>query len=320
MITSHLCRISLDRITEAAEVIAPVFRNTPQFVSESLSERLGVRLLVKVECVNPIRSFKGRGTDYLLFRDGDATTPLVSASAGNFGQGLAYAARQRNRPVTLFTAVTANPLKIDRMRALGADVRLGGDDFDAAKMIAGEFAASHELRFVEDGREPAITEGAGTIGVELTRWPEPIDTILVPVGNGALINGIGYWLKAHAPTCRVIGVCAARAPAMAESWSAGSTRATASADTIADGIAVRVPVPEALADMKHSVDEMVLVEEDRLLEAMRLVHEHLGLVCEPAGVAGLAAALDLRNRLAGQLVAVPLCGGNLTPEQIRTWL
>ena len=320
MITTYQSRISIERIAEAAERIAPVFRNTPQFVSESLSESLGVRLLVKVECVNPIRSFKGRGTDYLLFRDGDESEPLVAASAGNFGQGLAYAARQRNRPVILFAAITANSLKIDRMRALGAEVRLGGEDFDAAKVIAREFADSQGLRFVEDGREPAITEGAGTIAVELSRWAEPIDMIFVPVGNGALINGIGRWLKAHAPKCRVVGVCTTRAPAMAESWSAGSLRTTNSADTIADGIAVRVPVPEALSDMRHSVDEMMLVSEERLLEAMRLVHDHLGLVCEPAGVAGLAAVMDSRDRLAGKLVAVPLCGGNLTPEQIRMWL
>jgi threonine dehydratase len=313
-------RISLERIREAAEVIDPIFRDTPQFVAESLSERLGMRLLCKVECLNPIRSFKGRGTDYYLHRDGTARGPIVSASAGNFGQGLAYAARRRNRPLIIFAATKANPLKVSRMRALGAEVRMAGNDFDAAKAAARDFAASNNLQFVEDGREPAIAEGAGTIAVELCRRPEPLDAILVPVGNGALINGVGHWIKANAPACRVIGVCAARAPAMAESWRAGAVRLTESADTIADGIAVRVPVPEALSEMTRAVDEMVLVSEERLQEAMRLCHEELGLVSEPAGVAGLAAALDLRDRLAGRLVAVPICGGNLTPEQIRTWL
>jgi threonine dehydratase len=319
-IEANESRTSLERIREAAGVIDPVFRDTPQFAAESLSERLGMRLLCKVECINPIRSFKGRGTDYYLHRDSTANGPLVSASAGNFGQGLAYAALRRNRPLIIFAATTANPLKIRRMRALGADVRIAGNDFDAAKGTARDFAASNQLQFVEDGREPAIAEGAGTIAVELCRWPEPLDAILVPVGNGALIGGVGHWMKAHAPACRVIGVCAARAPAMAESWRAGAVRLTDSADTIADGIAVRVPVPEALAEMAHFVDEMVLVSEERLLEAMQVCHEELGLVTEPAGAAGLAAALDLRDLLAGRLVAVPICGGNLTPEQIRTWL
>jgi len=319
MADSSSC-LSLDRIREAATVIDPVFRDTPQFISESLSRRLGARLLCKVECVNPIRSFKGRGTAYFLHRAVPGGDPLVGASAGNFGQGLAYAARQRSRPVILFAATTANALKVQRMQALGADVRRVGDDFDAAKAAARAFAEANRLIFVEDGREPAIAEGAGTIALELCRWPESIGAVLVPVGNGALINGIGRWMKTHAPACRVIGVCAARAPSMADSWRVRQARETASAETIADGIAVRVPVAEAVAEMAHTVDDMVLVSEERLLEAMRLLHQEMGLVVEPAGAAGLAAALDLRERLAGQLVAVPICGGNLTTEQLRSWL
>jgi len=318
-VTSGAARLSLDHIREAATVIDPVFRDTPQFVSETLSDRLGLRLLCKVECVNPIRSFKGRGTAYFLHRQGNDDRPLIAASAGNFGQGLAYAARRRGRRVLIFAATTANPLKIERMRALGAEVRLAGDDFDAAKLAAKEYAAAQQLSFVEDGLDPAITEGAGTIGLELSRWPEPVQAVLVPVGNGALINGIGRWLKAHAPACQVIGVCAAGAPAMADSWRAAAVRETAAVHTCADGISVRLPVPEAVADMAQTVDDMVLVSEERILEAMRLLHEHLGLVTEPAGAAGVAAALDLRARLAGQLVAVPLCGGNVTVEQLRAW-
>lgn len=315
MTTSSL---SLERIREAAAVIEPIFRDSPQFVSETLSARLGLRLLCKVECLNPIRSFKGRGTSYYLHRCPPG--PLVAASAGNFGQGLAYVAQRQGRALTLFAATTANPLKVERMRALGAQVRLAGADFDAAKTAARAFAAANQLPYVEDGREPAIAEGAGTIALELCRWPEPIDAMLVPVGNGALINGVGRWLRAHAPACRIIGVCAARAPSMVESWRARQVRETATADTIADGIAVRVPVPEAVAELAHTVDDMVVVSEERILEAMRLCHQELGLVVEPAGAVGVAAALDVREQLAGQLVAVPLCGGNLTAEQVRQWL
>lgn len=315
---TKLSTLSLERIREAAAVIDPVFRDTPQFVSDALSERLGLRLLCKVECINPIRSFKGRGTSYFLHRSPPGR--LVAASAGNFGQGLAYAARKQGRTVLLFAATNANPLKVERMRALGAEVRLEGDDFDAAKAAARAFAEANQFPFVEDGRESAIAEGAGTMGLELCRWPDPIDAILVPVGNGALVNGVGRWLRAHAAACRIIGVCAERAPSMVDSWRAGQVRQTAAADTIADGIAVRVPVPEAVEEMAHAVDDMVTVSEERILEAMRLLHRELGLVVEPAGAAGLAAALDLRDCLAGKLVAVPICGGNLTAEQFRTWL
>ncbi len=210
--------LSLARIEEAAGVIDPEFRQTPQFVAESLSERLGMRLLVKVECVNPIRSFKGRGADFLLHTSGGTDETLVAASAGNFGQGLAYAARARGRRVVIFAATTANPLKVEQMRRLGADVRLAGADFDAAKAAARTFARASGGRFIEDGREPAIAEGAGTIAVELAAWSEPIDTILVPIGNGALAAGIGRWMKARHPATQIVGVVAERAPAMQLSW------------------------------------------------------------------------------------------------------
>lgn len=317
---TNVSRLSLERIQEAATVIDPIFRDTPQFISEPLSQRLGLRVLCKVECLNPIRSFKGRGASYFLHCAGPDTRPLVAASAGNFGQGLAYAMRQRGRSLILFAATTANPLKVERMRALGADVRLVGDDFDAAKAAARAFADQHQMPFVEDGREPAIAEGAGTIALELCRWPDPIAAVLVPVGNGALINGIGCWMKAHAPACRTIGVCAERAPCMALSWRAGQVKETPHAATIADGIAVRVPVPEAVAEMVRTVDDMVLVREDRLREAMRLLHQEVGLVVEPAGAAGLAAALQFQDRWAGQLVAILIGGGNVTSEEVRAWL
>jgi threonine dehydratase len=310
----------LDAIHEAAGTIDAVFRDSPQFVAEALSERLGMRLLCKVETVNPIRSFKGRGCDYLLQRLDRSTDPLVTASAGNFGQGLAYAARARGVPVVVFAAETASSLKVERMRALGAEVRLVGHDLDAAKQVARAWASARGYRFVEDGREPEIAAGAGTIAVELCRWHEPIDAAVVPIGNGALAAGVGAWFQAHSPQTRVIGVVAERAPAMLLSWREGKPIATDSADTIADGIAVREPVPEAVARLAGVVDEVIAVDDDRIIAAMRMVFETLSLVVEPAGAAGLAGVVALGEALRGQLVAVPLCGGNLTPEQVARWL
>ena len=154
----------------------------------------------------------------------------------------------------------------------------------------------------------------------MDRWPEPLDAVLVPLGNGALLAGMGTWLRAHRPDTRVIGVCAASAPAMALSWRAGRPVATEAADSIADGIAVRVPVEEAVEDLRHVVDEVLLVDEAAIVAAMRLVFETLGLVVEPAGVVGIAAAAVHRARFAGARVATPLCGGNLTAQQARRWL
>jgi threonine dehydratase len=313
-------RLSLERIEEAARCIDPVFLGSPQYEAEGLGDELGLRLVCKVEMANPIRSFKGRGTDYLLHRLGDEAGRLVCASAGNFGQGLAYAARKRNVPLTVFAAQSANPAKVESMRRLGAEVRLEGKDFDEAKAVARALAGSEGWRFVEDGREAEIAEGAGTIALELCRWPEPFDAILVPLGNGALLSGVGTWMKAHAPSTAVIGVCAEGAPAMALSLREGVTRTTERADTIADGIAVRVPVEEALSDLAGVVDDVLLVDDETMVRAMRLLFWKMGLVVEPAGAAGVAALLAHRERFAGSLVATPLCGSNLTEQQVRRWL
>ena len=312
--------LSLDRIREAYERLPAVFRDSPQFACEGISRRLGCRVLCKVECVNPIRSFKGRGACTLLAREGPTVGPLVTASAGNFGQGLAYAARLHGRSVVVFAATTADPDKVARMAALGADVRQVGADFDAAKEAGRAYARRRGLRFVEDGREPAIAEGAGTLALELCRWPEPIAAVVVPVGNGALINGVGRWMHAHAPGCRVIGACAAGAPAMAESWRAGRLCPTATTATAADTIAVRVPIPEALDEMRTAADDVALVAEDQLRDAVRLLHRELGLVVEPSGAAGLAAVIGLGSAVRGRLVAVVLSGGNLAAELSRSWL
>jgi len=302
--------LSLDRITEAYALIPTIFRDSPQFVCEGLSRQLGLRVLCKIECINPIRSFKGRGAWFFLAREGRSSEPLVTASAGNFGQGIAYAARASGQRLVIFAATTADPAKVARMRALDADVRLTGSDFDAAKEEARRFALEHSLRFIEDGREPAISEGAGTIALELCQWLQPIDAVFVPVGNGALVNGIGRWMHAHAPTCRVIGVCAEGAPAMAESWRSGRLCTTAQAETVADTIAVRIPVPEALHEMESTVDEMILVSDDSLREAVRLLYRELGLVVEPSGAASLAAAIQAASQYRDRLVAIVISGGN----------
>lgn len=315
-------RISLDRIAAAREIVDPVFLNTPQFCSEPLSDALGVRTVVKVETLNPIRCFKGRGADYYLstLEALDPRPPIVCASAGNFGQAMAYAARKRGFDLTVYAAAAANPLKVARMRALGADVVLHGADFDAAKDEAKRAAAASGALMVQDSLQEGITEGTGTIGVELLAFPERLDAILVPLGNGAMLVGIARWVKSVAPQTRVVAVSAAGAPAMVQSWRAGRVIEHDRVDTIADGIGVRVPIAEAVADLDGLLDDAVLVGDDQIVAAMRLAHEHLGLVLEPAGAAGLAGIAALTADLGGQTVATVLCGSNLTPEQAARWL
>jgi threonine dehydratase len=313
-------RVAPERIEAASRSIDSVFLETPQFLSEPLSDQFGVRLILKVETVNPIRSFKGRGADHFVSGLNSDSPPLVCASAGNFGQAIAYSARKRGLRAIIYAAESANPFKVERMRKLGAEVRLAGVDFDAAKERALAFAQESGGSFVEDGREPAISEGAGTIAIELCRWPGAIDCIVAPLGNGALLAGIGAWMKSKSPATRIIGVCAAGAPSMALSWRTGKLQPTESVATIADGIAVRVPVPEALADLERVLDDVLVVEDAALIETMRLVFQHHGLVTEPAGVAGLGAILSYGDRFRGATIATPLCGGNISPEHTRSWL
>lgn len=315
-------RLSLTAIAAAAAAIDPVFAHSPQYDNEALSAALGIALTVKLELFNPIRSFKGRGADWFLqqrLARGERGA-LVCASAGNFGQALAYVCRRERIALRVFAAESANPLKLQRMRALGAQVRLHGADFDAAKQAARADALVSGADFVEDGHDAAISEGAGTIAVELLRGDPGFDALVVPLGNGALLAGMARWCKAVAPDTRVIGVVSRTANAMAQSWRRGMPVGTERADTIADGIAVRVPVAAALADLRGLVDDVVEVDDTDIVAAMRLAHRHLGAVVEPAGAAGIAALLAHREAFAGRRVASVVCGGNLGAEQIRHYL
>ena len=311
-------RLTLADIEAAEPLIDPVFRHSPQYICEPLSELLGCELTLKVETQNPIRSFKGRGADWLLTRN--KALHLVCASAGNFGQAMAYAGRKQGIPVTVYASQTANPLKLARMRAMGAEVILHGADFDAAKDAARRMAQQSGSRFVEDSLDIETLVGAGTIATELARLPYALHALLVPLGNGALINGIGTAMKALIPTTSIIAVQSEGAPAMIESWQQGRVITHDRINTIADGIGVRVPVPQALDDMQHVVDEGLLVSEAGIVTAMRLLHQHAGLVVEPSGAVGVAALLENRDRFANQRVGTIICGGNLTAEQIKAWL
>jgi len=312
-------RLSIENMREAARVIDPVFLNTPQYVADSLSKRLGVRLVVKVETANPIRSFKGRGAEYLTSKVAEGTE-LITGSAGNFGQAMAYACPRRRLSLTVYASVNANPFKLERMRMLGAKVVLHGEDFDEAKIEAKRLAFATGKRLIEDGFDAETGEGAGTIGIELAQGQEQIDVVLLPLGNGALACGVGRYLKEVRPDIRVVAVQSAGAPAMLESWRRKEVVRFNTISTIADGIGVRIPIPECVADMEGVIDDGILVKDESLIEAMQLAHEHLGIVLEPAGAAGLASLLENRDRFADQSVAVVLCGGNLTPEQIKLWL
>jgi threonine dehydratase len=276
-------------------------RNSPQFVHDGLSARAGRPVVIKVEAVNPIRAFKGRGTWLAvagLVAEGEVSRKrgLVVASTGNFGQGVAYAARAHRIRAVVYAHASASPAKLARVERLGASVERVGHDFDAAREAAAERARTEDWALLVDGEDRRVAIGAGSIGLEVTLGTGianalPLESAWVPVGNGALICGIGTWLRAAAPGTRVIGVQSAAAPSMTISWREGRPIPTESADTYADGIATRVPVPEALEDMRDVVDDMVLVEEDEIRAAQDVLTYELGITIEAAAAVGWAAAL-----------------------------
>jgi threonine dehydratase len=311
-------RLSLQHIVAASAAIDPAFRDTPQYEAETLHAQLGCRLVVKVETLNPIRSFKGRGAQFLVSQM-SGSPHIVCATAGNFGQGMASAARRRDWPITIFVGANANPMKVERMRGLGAAVRQGSDDPNELHVEAEVFARKNGFHLVQDGREAAIAEGAGTIAVELLRWPKCFDDIVVPLGDGALLGGMARWVKAQCPTTRVIGVCATASPAMERSWRSRKIVSAPCAGTIAAGIAVGTPFEEAVTDLTGLIDDVLLVPDSSLITAMRLAHKELGVVLEPAGAAGLAALMDHREQFRGRLVATVLTGGNVGPDNLSEW-
>jgi threonine dehydratase len=305
-------QLSLARIEAAARLIDPVFRDSPQFVDPHLSAALGREVVVKVETTNPLGSFKGRGADFFV-RKLEPGGRLVCSTGGNFGQALAYAGRRSGYPVGVFVSAALDAGKLARIRALASEVFVIEGDEDDAKEAAREHAAAEAAcRFVEDGREVAISEGAGTIGVELLA-AGPIDTLIVQVGDGALIGGIARWVKEHSPETRIVGVGASGSPAMALSWRERRPVAVP-ADTIASALAVGRPVPDSVARMRPLVDDFVLVDDADMIEAMRTVADTLGILLEPAGAAGVAAIR--RHDLAGERMAVLLTGQGV-PRALR---
>lgn len=297
MIAAHEL-LSIEQIRRVRARMDPVFLDSPQFVHEGLSARAGVPVIVKVETVNPIRSFKGRGTWVAvtgLVEEGrlGPERPVVVASAGNFGQGVAYAARARDVPAVVFTSRNANRAKVARMRALGATVIEAGEDFDDARFEAERYAQENAGELLVDGDDVRIAQGAATMGLEVGDavaagiLPAPV-AAFVPVGNGSLINGVASGLRAGAPGCRVIGVQAEAAPAMTLSWRAGRPIDTPTAATYADGIGSRIAVPAAVALMPGRVHDMVLCAETALHAAQDLLTDELGITVEGAAAASWA--------------------------------
>ena len=252
-------RFTAAEIRAAHTRIPAPFRDSPQFVHEGLSARLGVPVVVKLETLNPIRAFKGRGTWLVmeaLVGEGrlGPDQAIVVASSGNFGQGIAYAGRALGVPVAVYVAESASDRKVGRMAALGATVVRTGRDFDQARVASERHVAERGGLLVVDGEDPRVAIGNGTMAMEVTDAVvagdlPPLVAAFVPVGNGALIAGVGTWLRSASPATRVIGVGAQLAPSMQLSWRAGRPIETETAELLRRRH--RLPRPRAPGAHRH---------------------------------------------------------------------
>jgi threonine dehydratase len=310
---------TLADVYKARRAIAPYLRRTPVLEPAGLAAALGCRAVLKCENLNPTGAFKVRGGINLLASlDPEARSRgVVAASTGNHGQSIAYAARLFGTRATIFMPEAANPLKAAATAALGAEVIRTGRDFDVARLAAEDHAARHGLRYVHSSNEPMLVAGVGTAALELLEDVPELDVLFVPVGAGSGVLGAGVVARAVNPAIRVIGVQAEGAPAVFRSWREGRRVVTENVTTFAEGLATREPFEMPLALLPKLVDEIVLVDDDAIAAAIRLILGTARQVAEGAGAAPVAAAMARRDELAGKTVGLILSGGNITTEQLR---
>ncbi|HEV2334643.1 MAG TPA: threonine dehydratase [Stellaceae bacterium] len=304
---------SLARLDEAAALVRAVVPATPQYCWPLLSRRTGAELWVKHENHTPIGAFKLRGgLIYLdeLRRTQPNVRGVITATRGNHGQSIAYAAARLGLAATVVVPHGNSIEKNRAMEAFGATLVEAGHDFQAAYEYASARATTDGLHLVRSF-DPALVRGVASCGLELFRAVQGLDTVYVPIGLGSGICAMIAARDALGETAEIVGVVAANAPAYALSLAAGRPVSTNSSDTIADGLAVRVPDTDALAIIANGAARIVSVSEAEIRQAMRILFTDTHNVAEGAGAAPLAAALQERARLAGRRVAVVQSGGNI---------
>lgn len=310
---------SLNAVRDARELLSRHFPMTRLVPAPLLSGITGRRVSLKLETDLPTGSFKVRGALYTLAANLARRTirEVIASSTGNHGAAVAYAARLLGIPARIFLPAACNPVKRARIAALGAAIVEAGKDVSDASRLAAEASAQNpDSFFLNDATDPDLPAGPGVIGLEILEQNPGAHTIIVPVGDTALIRGLGGAMKQISPRVKIIGVQAERAPSYYLSWQSRRVMQTDSCDTIADGLATRTPVHSNLQAIREVVDDLVLVSEQEILQAiaMLLLQEHL--VAEPAGAASTAALL--KQQLAQEDETVLIVSGlNITPEVLK---
>jgi threonine dehydratase len=297
--------------------IAPYLRPTPLYAYRGLSDLLGTAVWVKHENHLPVGAFKVRGGVNLVAQlsADERARGVITASTGNHGQSIAYAARIFGVRAIVCVPEGANPVKVAAIQGLGAEIVVHGRDFDEARDRCAELAAEHGYRYIHSGDEPHLIAGVATSTLELLEDEPGIDVIVVPIGGGSGAAGACIAAKAVDPQIEVIGVQSDAAPAAYRSWKERRL-VEDRMGTFAEGLATRVAFELPQRILRQHLDEFVLVSDDEIRSAIVTMIETTRNLVEAAGAAPLAGALSMRERLAGKRVALVCSGGNISPAQL----
>jgi len=305
-------------VLAARRQIAPYLRPTPLYSYPGLNALIGTEVWVKHENHQPVGAFKVRGGINLVSQlsEDERRRGVIAASTGNHGQSIAYAARLFGVPVIICVPEKANPVKVESMQGLGATIIFHGRDYDEAREHCEQLAREHGYRYIHSGNEPLLIAGVATETLEILEDQPDIDLILVPIGGGSGAAGACIAAKAIRPDIEVIGVQSVGAPAAYRSWKSRMLLEDRMA-TIAEGLATRTAFELPQRILRDRLDDFVLVTDAEILQAVAWMIEKTRNLVEPAGAAPLAAALRIKERLAGKRVALICSGGNISPAQLR---
>jgi threonine dehydratase len=321
-ITQTLTPPTFDDIRAARSNVYAAMAPSPLLRHPLLAERLGCDVWVKHENHNPTGAFKVRGGLHLIARlsEADRSRGVISATTGNHGQSIAFAAARAGIPCTLVVPVGNNPSKNALMRAFGARLIEHGRDFDESREYVEDLVAREGVRYVHSANEPDLIAGVGTYALEIFETLDDVETVLVPVGGGSGACGLITARDALGLKTRVIAVGAERADAVARSWRTGTRVVGESADTLAEGIATRVTFDLTFGILQRGLDDFVSLSEEELAGGIRLALDLTHNLAEGAGAASLAAAVKLSSALRGQRVVCVMSGGNLELPRLRRFM
>lgn len=308
---------SFSDVLAARDFLAAYLKPTPLIRRDAVNAALGLDVWLKCENLLPTAAFKVRGGLNLIGRDPTAHAGVIGASTGNHGQSLAYAGGVFGVPVTIVVPKGANPLKVAAMRANGATIVEHGNDYDDAREECERRAAAGGTRYVHSGNEPYLIAGVATAALEVLTEQPDADVFIVPVGGGSGASGAALVAKTMRPQLTVVGVQAEGASAGYRAWRDRAPRTTERAATFADGLATRTSFDLPQRMLAALLDDFVLVTDDELYDAMRLLLVEGHLVAEGAGAAPVAAARRFADRFTGKHVVCWVSGGNATADSLR---